>query len=228
MKNLINVGCYSIFIFLTFSCEKPEVNVAPTASLNVTNAIVGGTTAKVGSNASTISNNSFGQLTFLTGSNNIYIFPTGDSLMPYFSGDISFDVGDVYSLFLGGTPSKIDAILFKDYLPVYTDSLFGLRFLNLSPNSKAISVNLTGNSAGSEVSNLQYKEITEFKTFPGLISNNNYSFQIRDAVNGNLLVTYNFTPASNPIPRFANVTLVIRGLASGLPAIGVTRVNHDR
>jgi hypothetical protein len=100
----------------------------------------------------------------------------------------------------------------------YSDSISGVRFINLSQGSKPISINLQGNlPAQAEISGLAYKQVSVFKTYPDTNGISSYNFEIRDQASGNLLTTFswNFT-------LFKNNTLVITG--SEDPSIG-TPVN---
>src|SRR5436305_1623200 len=123
-KIIIAIGIAAIFFA---ACKKNEVKLTPLSSLNVTNVIVGGATAKLGSYATTVANNGFTQYGLLTGDNPIYIYPSTDSLHPYYNNTLSTNSGDVYSLFLSGTPSTVDAIVVKDNIPYRTDSTAGIR-----------------------------------------------------------------------------------------------------
>jgi hypothetical protein len=96
----------------------------------------------------------------------------------------------------------------------------------LSPNSTPLNITLSTSTTVNEVSNLAYKQYTDFKTYPGLY-NSAYTFQIRAASNPSVvLTTFSLTTAT--VPRFANITVVIRGMVGTTPALGTTRVNHDR
>jgi hypothetical protein len=204
------------------SCKKDEVKTTPLTSINITNAVVGGTTAKLGSNATTISNNSYAQLAVVAGINSLYVYPVGDSAHPYYTNDkFTSNDREVYSLFLGGTPTATDAIMVKEAIPYRTDSTAGIRFINLANNNGALNVNLSTTPTVNEVSALAYKSLTEFKTYPGLY-NSAPTFQVRKA-DGTLLTSFAFTTST--VPRFANVTLVIRPNATG---VSVFRVNNDR
>lgn len=205
------------------SCKKDKIDTTPLTSLSITNAIVGGTSAKLGSNATAVSNNNFAQFALKAGSNNLYIWPTGDSLHPYYTQDkFSSSNGEVYSLFLSGTPAAVDAINIKETIPYRTDSTAGIRFINLANNNGALNVNLASTPTINEVTGLSYKAYTEFKTYPG-IYNSTATFQVRKA-DGTLLTSFAFTTST--IPRFANVTLVIR--QNGANGVSVFRVNNDR
>jgi len=203
------------------SCKKDEIKLTELVSINITNAIVSGTTAKMGSNTTTISNNGFAQFGLVAGSNNLYIYPSTDSLHPYYNNSITTNSGEVYSLFLGGTTSAIDAVLVKESIPYRTDSTAGIRFINLANNNGALTVTLSTTPTINEVTGLAYKSYTEFKSYPGLY-NSAPTFQVRKS-DGTLLASFAFTVST--IPRFANVTLVIRENGTG---VSLFRVNNDR
>lgn len=212
----------ALFFFIC-SCKKNNVELTPLASLNVINAVLGGTTAKLGSNATTVANNGNTIFGLLTGNPDIYVWPVGDSLHPYYNANkaVSIISGDVYSLFLAGTPTTPEAILVKETIPYRTDSTAGIRFINLANNNGALNVTLSATPTVNEVTGLAYKSYTEFKTYPGLY-NSAPTFQVRKA-DGTLLTSFAFTVST--IPRFANVTLVIRQNGTG---VAVFRVNNDR
>lgn len=225
MKSINHLAILLIAAIIISSCKKDEVKAIPLASLNVTNAIVDGTTAKLGSNASSISNNAYTQFALKAGHDNIYIYPSTDSLHPYYNNIINTNNGDVYSLFLAGTTAQVDTILIKENIPYRKDSTTGIRFINLAPSSNPISITLSTSTTTDEVSNLAYKQVTDFKSYPALY-NSIYTFQIRDASTqapSNPLATFSLSGSS--VPRFANITLVIRQNGSG---VSVFRVNNDR
>ena len=170
-------------------------------------------------------NMNFKQFGLVAGNSNVYLWPTGDSANPYYNKVIPTKDGDVYSLFLAGNAAtQIDTILVKEDIPYRTDSTAGIRFINLSPNSTPLNIVRKNTPTINEVTGLAYKQMTSFMSFPGLY-NSADTFLVRNAA-GTQLAQFNFTTATQP--RFANVTLVIRGLVAGTPAIGVTRVNNDR
>src|SRR5688572_11342220 len=94
------------FAVMLFSCKKDDINIKPKGSLTVVNAVVGGTTAKLGNTSTYIFDNDFAQYGIFTGENNIYVYPVADSLNPYYSNNkFSISEGEVYSLFLAGNPA---------------------------------------------------------------------------------------------------------------------------
>lgn len=213
-----------ILLILVASCRKDNLQTRPITSLTLINTVVGGKTVKLGSLTYTITNNSSFPLAINAGENDLYVWPVGDSTHPYYSYSKFNSVDkEVYSLFLGGTPTAVDGILIKENIPYRTDSTGGIRFINLSPNSPPLNISLSTSPSVNEVSNLAYKQYTDFKSYPGLASTT-YGFQVKNASTGTVLLIYNVSP----IPRFANITLVIRGMVGTSPALGVTRVAQDR
>ncbi|MCS3800119.1 hypothetical protein [Niastella sp. OAS944] len=225
-NKLITLLCAIISIT---SCKKYKIESYSLTSLTAVNAVVGGVGMKIGSRAVTIGNNNFAQISLFQGSNDLYFWPVADSLHPYFS-DSKFVTEDreIYSLFVCGQAGSTEGVIIKEDIPYRTDSTAGIRFINLSPNSTPLNITLSTTPTINEVSNLAYKQYTEFKTYPGFY-NSAYTFQIRDASAASPsapLATFSLTTST--VPRFSNVTLVIRGLVGTTPALGVTRVNNDR
>ncbi len=208
------------------ACTKTSLSLTsptPLASLNVTNAVVGGSALTLNVvNGQTVANNSYTQFSLVAGQSKVNLFPATTPNTSYYNQTLPTANGSYYSLFLSGaSPSAIDATLIKETYQNYTDSLCGVRFINLSPGSDPISVNLTGSANGSEVSSLAYKAYTDFKQYPAKKTNTSYAFQVRDATTGNLITSYALTT-----PYFHNVTIVLRGLVNGTPAAGVTLVSE--
>lgn len=223
MKQIFYV--LTIAILIT-SCKKDEIKTSPLTSLTVGNYVVGGTTVRLGSNATNIGNNNANgtQLAIVAGTNDLYVWPTNDSLHPYYTqSKFTSSDREVYSLFLCGTPAAPEGILQKETIPYRTDSTAGIRFINLAPSSTPLNITLSTSTSVNEVANLAYKQQTEFKSYPGLY-NSAFTFQVRAANNPNVvLASQSFTAAT--VPRFANITLVIRQNGSG---VAFVRMNHDR
>lgn len=226
LNNLTSLICIAI---LVGSCKKHKIEKFDVSSLTTVNAVVGGGGMKVGGQTTTVANNSFVHFSLLAGSNDLYVWPVADSLKPYYSYP-KFVTQDreVYSLFVCGQAGGSEGIIIKENIPYRTDSTAGIRFINLSPNSTPLNITLSTSPTVNEVSDLAYKQYTEFKSYPGLY-NSSYTFQIRDTSTvspATPLATFSLTATT--VPRFSNITLVIRGLVRATPALGVTRVNNDR
>jgi hypothetical protein len=166
------------------------------------------------SDAQNIGYQSYFEYAIPSGSTPFSVWQISDTTHAIFKTNITLQSRGIYSIFLSGDNTlKPDTLFVKDNLPYYTvkDSVAGVRFVNLSPGSGLISIDIQGKPNGSEVSSLPYKKITTFKAY----TDNNiipdpstgYIFEFRDQASGNLLATYNY----NNIARFKNVTIVFCG-----------------
>lgn len=227
----MKIKIFYIVVFGTIvsSCKKEGHSTTGIASITLVNTVTGGKSVKMGSRTAVISNNTALQMALNAGGDDLYVWPIGDSTHPYYTYS-KFNAADhdVYSLFLGGTVTAVAGVLIKEDIPYWTDSTGGIRFINLSPNSPPLNINLSITPTVNEVSNLVYKQYTEFKSYPALAKTTPYIFQIKNASTGALLLTYSFNTSSNLIPRFSNITLVIRGMVGGSPVLGITRIAQDR
>jgi hypothetical protein len=220
MKKNIKTILIAGIALCIFACKKSQSTYNPSGMVNVTNAVIGGSALAVNNTGQTAYSNSYVQVPLLSGDNRLKLYVASTSTTPsitYYDQPFSVATAGYYSLFLTGiSPTQVDAVLINESYKSYTDSTCGVRFINLSPNSGPISVNIQGAAQGSEVSTLAYKAYTTFKQHPAKMVNANYVFEIRDAGTGNLITTYTmFTP------WFQNVTLALRGLVGGTPAAGI-------
>lgn len=228
MKRILYVVLASFFTIIAMlvfvACKKDNFTPSALASLTITNAIISGPAIRVGSNLNQVTNNSYLQLGIMMGENDLYVWPVGDSTKPYYTDPKFYAEKDgVYSLFLAGQSPNISGVVINENIPYHTDSTCGVRIINLVPNSTPLNITLSTSPTIDEVSSLGYLQYTDFKIYPAKVKNVRYIFQVRKAIDKTLLATYTLNT-----PRFTNVTLVIRGLMQGTPAIGVTRVNNDR
>lgn len=188
-----------------------------------------------------------------SGGSNIFSRPAGDQRLAFYRpGDTShpekpfialtlpLKAGGIYSLFLAGTTTAPDTLFTEDVIPWYSvkDSVTGLRFINLSPGSNPITINIAGKADGSEVEQLAYKSHTVFKSYPAHANVNDYTFEFRDKVSGQLLASYNTgkmnkyasTARVTEVNKwlFRNSTLVFLGLpdGQGAQAQKVAIINH--
>ena len=242
---LLTISASSLWI----SCSK-ENSSAPTAvaSLNVVNTlsnsaplilVQGSISSAIGqfSDIIPLYYASTAALTLKSGSETFYavqnnadtssIDGKGPDFM--FNGVLNFKAGSLYSLFITGADTTTPDFLFvQDMLLVITDSSVGIRFVNLSAGSNPISINLEGNSNGSEVSNLAYKGISGFKKYVNNSTTGDYLFVVRDATTGDSLTQFDFLangssnngygltdPSNSPnnghLLTFNNITIAIYG-----------------
>jgi len=215
-------------------CKKSTVTLSPLASLNIVNASVNLGTVKVnftdlkGLYSSITTTVAYGANTPYGVNAGVIvpvtIVPTSDTTKVAFTGSFTFDNGGIYSLYLAGQSTAVDTVFVKENIPSYTDSLCGVRFINLSYNSNPIKVVLSTSSTVTEFPGMAYKQVSSFKTYPAKAANASYVFQIKDAAKDSLVATYTLTT-----PRFFNCTLALKGswgTTSGTNALGVMRVNN--
>jgi hypothetical protein len=156
----------------------------------------------------------------------IVVYQISDTNTALYKNDLMLQASTSYSLFLSGPDTThIDTLITQDHAPYHSnsDSTVGIRFVNLAPGNNPISVDVQGNSAGSEASKLPYQSITNFKLYPAPLNITQYIFEIRDDASGDLLTTFTY----NVVP-FQNITIVINGINGGLGnnSLGAFIVNN--
>lgn len=157
---------------------------------------------------------------FAGGNTSVSLTQSSDTTNHVFQGSsFNLTVNTVHSFFISGNVLSPDTLLVEDILnspaghPGPSDSTTEIRFVNLSAGSSPISINIQGNANGSEVNSLQYRSITEFKSYDATSSIANYTFEFRDQGTGNLLATYfldGVNAAFNTV-LFKNLTIVFAG-----------------
>jgi hypothetical protein len=222
-----------VLLFLLFSCNKSENNVKQLSisAMTVVNAVVNAgplisditgadSVASYYSAARQISYGTFFENSIPSASTvPVVIYQLSDTTHALFNAKLNLQPNSIYSLFLSGTlngQNSPDSLLTVDHPPYHppTDSSSGIRFVNLSPGSSPISVNIQGNPSASEVSTLSYRNITGFKNYPATTNITQYTFEIRDAASGNLLTAYTYN-----IAPYQNITIAVIG--SKDPNVGV-------
>jgi hypothetical protein len=217
---------------LITACEKNDSDIPQLTSVNVVHAVVNASAVKVNTTGSAITYISYTD-SIKFGASKLYslvagsatplsIVATADTTKPLFNTHLSISAGEMYSLFLAGQYPAADTVWVKEELNNYTDSLIGIRFINLSPNSGPVKINIKGNTTQNETADLSYKQISTFKQYAAKSVNPNYQFEVRDAVTSTLLTSFTLA-----YTRFHNHTLVIKGLTgvTGTNAIGVFSVS---
>jgi Domain of unknown function (DUF4397) len=222
MKNITSIVWLFALQLIAISCHKSSGGTSSPASLNIINAIptsqpiipVLGTTDTIQyfDNAPTVSYGSSQLYSPLSGRNSLYIVQFTDTLqinskVDMFSGTLNLHAGGIYSFFLTGDTTAVDTFFVQDQIPAYSDSTAGVRFVNLSPGSGTMTVNLQGNPASqTEFTNLGYKQISAFKAYPANSSvPGNYTFVVHDPVSGDSVVyTWGYS-------LYKNNTIVIAG-----------------
>jgi hypothetical protein len=202
---LITIG-----LMLTLSCKKSSNTISAPAAVNVVNAMavsnpiipVFGTydTIQYFTNAQNIGYPGNLEYILSAGNTQLYVAQGTDTTSlelksALFRGSLSLQPGGIYSFFLAGDTTSPDTLFVLDKIPNYADSSAGIRFVNLSPGSQAISITLEGNSATqTEFSGLEYKGISPFKGYPAnsVVPGGAYNFVIRDQSTGDSLQSFSW------------------------------------
>jgi hypothetical protein len=161
----------------------------------------------------------------------IYRFPdTTAHSTPLFNLTLDLAAGSIHTLFLAGTVTAPDTLFTTDIPPYHppSDSSMGMRFVNLMPGSAPVSVNITGNANGSEVSSLSFKGITDFKNYPATAAVSSYTFEFRNAATGTLIGSLPVSGVnllSNNQRRYRNLTLALLGLPGDPTTLKIILIN---
>ncbi|MDP9078903.1 MAG: hypothetical protein M3O71_15850 [Bacteroidota bacterium] len=226
MKTIIKTVLAISLGMSLFACKQSGMVYPASGAINVINVVVGGTSLYL-NNATTgaVKNNSAATFPLLAGQVQVNLSTLATTTVPsvtYYNQLISMTGTGNISLFLSGaSPANVDTTRINETYKNYADSLCGVRFINLAPGSQTISVNLKGNTNGSEVTSLAYRSYSSFIQYPAKLANQSYVFEIRDAATGSLIISYTLAT-----PYFHNVTIALRGLIGGSPAAGITLVSH--
>lgn len=255
MKYLKFISFVAVIVAIIQGCKKENVVSTGTASLTVINAVPGSNPLVTNFSGNyALSNYYKNALQISYGTYNttyefgaysgitplaLYAYPdTLATSKPLYNLSLNLLVNTIHTLFLTGTTTSPDTLLTADQPPYHSssDSTMGLRFVNLSPGSNPVSVNLSGSANGSEVASLSYKGVTAFKNYATVKAVSSYTFQVKDAGTGNLIASFTFSGINNAIGtntsanlyRFRNFTLALKGVPGGTGALaqGLFLINN--
>ncbi|MBC8034389.1 MAG: DUF4397 domain-containing protein [Chitinophagaceae bacterium] len=241
---------FTIFTALVFlqACKEDEQSTPALSSLRLVNAAIDIASVKLNTEAkpfwynipaSDVANFANSRpYAINAGTKNVLIAPTADSTKFLVNEPKEFKPGQLNSLFLcGQAPTYEHVYLADESFPKLIEEAIAFRFINLSPGSPALSVNLAATPTVNETANLAYKQVTAFKNYPDVVVTNPIVFQVRNATTGVVLATYTlpvapvspYTTVSTSLSKFRNVTLVVKGLVgttAGVNAFGLFPVPH--
>lgn len=226
----INMKTAQLLLFLCsffciVACKKTTHLTTSPASVTVVNGVQGSNTIipvfgtdplKLFAAAKSITYGNLGRYSLVEGEQPLYMVRLTDTLKPFYSNNLSLAANTIYSLFVAGDSTKPDVVFVEDMVPVISDSTCGVRFINLSRASLPIKVNIRGNGATKpEVSNIAYKQISDFKLYDAKANKKTYIFEVRNEADGALLLTYTWT-----FSPYKSHTLAFTGTvnAAGKPA----------
>ena len=221
------VLCLSITMFI--SCTGDGDDFSSVVTLKVVNLIDGADNliVKIGENpidyATTKAKVPF------EGVKNFPIVIANDTLTPVYSEFLN--IRGINSLYLYGTLEDQSNLLIRDLPKQITDSLVGVRFLNLSKVSGPIDISIEGETE-TIISGLEYQSGSDYIEFPAKAINGSYRFKCIDTA-GN--ITFRSTTSietvdpldEDDVSVMNNITLVIteREFASST-FYNIRRVNN--
>ncbi|HVU94347.1 MAG TPA: DUF4397 domain-containing protein [Puia sp.] len=209
-----------------FSCTK-TTPLSGSASLTIVNAVAGSNPLTTNFSKepavdwyTKLSFGTFQEFSCPGGTTSLALYQAPDTLAksaPLYSLDLELPVNTIHSLFLTGTTSHPDTLFTIDTPPFHApaDSSMGVRFVNLSPGSAPVSVDILGQANGSEVGSLSYKSLSAFRNYAATAAVSAYTFEFRDAASGTLLASYVLPPSP-----YRNYTIAFEGLPG--PGAGAT------
>ncbi|TCC84485.1 DUF4397 domain-containing protein [Pedobacter hiemivivus] len=237
MRNFkINTLLLSMLLSIAFLSCKKEEPLPVTSSLIVANAVAGSKPLIInlneGANPSYylydrasalkygILESNDGKLNVENPTQRIRLFQFPDTTvtsLPLFDLKLQIAKGSINSLLLTGTVSHPDYLLDTTLPPFHNqpDSTFGVRFTNLSYQSKAVNVYLISNGERKEVEGLIYKGISGYKKYAALAKTGTYTFEFRDQETQQVLAVYTLegaAKATENLWRYRNFTLALIGI----------------
>ena len=235
MKNLVVNLTYLCLVIGLLSCGDDDNHPIPTAAIKIINATVEAGLIMPKNFDFNISNRAGTAIPF--GGSERFTLPANtptdlllvkadDTLTTVLNETVNFEEGTIYSFFAAGRFPNVESVLIRDEFINYQDSTFGVRFVNMSPDSEALSVRISDTMA-NVVTDLGYKGASTFSPLPATGQGGTYTFEFVNE-NDEVLAATSFDPISERAV-FQNVTLALVGLAddgTGGNSLFVTTIDH--
>jgi hypothetical protein len=223
----------SLMISSFISCKKNNVDLpSGGSSLTIVNALVGSSSLvpNFNDNAPLLYYSTAQQISYASayefgnysGNIQLALSDITDTTHTVFKQMVSLPKNTISSLYITGTLAAPEGFQTTDHPPYHapSDSTVGIRFVNLSPGSSPVSVNLQGGASGAEVTSLAYKNVTAFKNYAATYKIASYVFEFRDVATGILLASYTLNGVNygdngdqnqNNV-RWKNITIALNGV----------------
>lgn len=239
MKKILYTLLSVTLLFLAAACKKDETKYSATSDIFVINAAVGAGSIKV--NPGSGGSFSYAKAADIAyGASNMYPGFVGNTTVTVVSStdttktlaQNSLNVQPISTLYISGQSPTIDTMFrVEKNLPyiagsvINADSSLYIRFVNLSPNSTPLKVNIKA-ATSNVTSNLGYRGITDFVKYSAKATSGSYTFEFRDASTNAVLST--FVVNSNTF-RYRTIAIIVKGLSgttSGPNAFSIFQVNY--
>lgn len=204
MPNKFLCSCASLLLILVMNaCSKKELNPGNPATIQVYNALNDGSAVYIDFSDKRpvvfrtnrlINNNGFIRFTLNASPQPVQVYRRPDTLAkdgPILTGNLEYENGSIYSLYIYGSKSTAKYIWRKDVIPPLgmSDSTTHIRFANFS-EEQDISVNIKGQPTGSFIQQLPLRSFSDFVKLSANKSVAKYEFEIRDLTTGDLITTF--------------------------------------
>ncbi|WP_303318437.1 hypothetical protein Q4Q34_03780 [Flavivirga abyssicola] len=229
MKSIFKLVIVFFFTSIALSCSEEDNDITQLATIKVINIINGvpRVIVKTGTNpiqyATTeakIDFNAFSNFTVKASINSeVEVVSESDTLNPIYSESLNLKPG-IHSLYLYGFSGSEEGLLIEDNVKQFTDSLVGVRFVNLSKTAGPIDIEVPEENTIS-VSGLDFQSASDYIAFPAKKADGSYTFEFR-GLSGNLLSRFTLDPLdmdniNKDVSTKKNLTLVLRELDFGFP-----------
>ena len=141
------------------------------------------------------------------------------------SREVTLEVGEISTIYLTGRDTNIEALQVEDDIiaPVL-DSITGVRFTNLSPDSGPVTVGISGDTQ-AVIPALSYQDFSAYTPFSTTVADGSYAFEFRDA-GGTVLASFTLNPFQrNNVSVKRNLTLALIGQAENA-TLSIARINN--
>ena len=242
MKKTLLISIIAAFFL---ACGDSDDSIEPVATLRIVNAIQDVETIQLRDfegnvsffNTTTLDYGANGRFAFAPNRPiDITVVPESDTLRVILNETITLEnQGGIFSFFLYGDSTQVRSLLIQDEFTNYQDSVFGVRFINLSADSNPVSIrNIALDTAGfsdtiSLASDMEFQGSSEFSRFEVTSRIVSHTFQFLDATN-NVLASLTIPESSfvSP-PYFKNITLGLAGRTNngaGGSNLSVIEIEH--
>lgn len=239
MKKILYTLLSVILLFLGAACKKDDTKYSATSDVFVINAAVGAGSIRVNpgsggsfsyAKAADIAYGASNTYPGFVGNTTITVVSSADTTKTLAQN--SLNVQPINTLYISGQSPTIDTMFrVEKNLPyiagsvINADSSLYIRFVNLSPNSTPLNVNIKA-ATSNVTSNLGYKGISDFVKYSAKATSGTYTFEFRDPATNTLLATY---PINSNSFRYRTIAIIVKGLSgtsSGANAFGVFQINY--
>ena len=242
MRKLCKILILQALVIGLAACEDDTPETFTATSLKVVHGVVNGPDVHINTSGSNISfslNPSIGYReseTFTLPANqdrDIVVTSAEDTTQQILITSVNQDVAGIGTLLISGQGENVEATFLQDDIIRFTaksDSLTGVRFINLSPDSDLVMVRIQG-EASAIANNIAYRSASGYIELPSTRDVGTYIFEFTDS-EGNVLATsgvLDLLPDRGIFALFRNQSFILMGLSNdgeGGNSLSVVQLNN--